>query len=125
MRESIRSIISWHRHSRKCVGHTLRAEVDITTDPTLNITRADDLAHYAEAHLLANVRRLAAAAVHVSPAGVHHGKSIEVAHPQPPTLGPPPSCKAARLAAPTHQALSLRPRACPVQGAAAESPPAS
>jgi cation diffusion facilitator family transporter len=54
------------------IGHTLRAEVDITADPTLSITQAHDLAHHAEDHLLANVRRLTAAAVHVSPAGVHH-----------------------------------------------------
>jgi cation diffusion facilitator family transporter len=54
------------------IGHTLRAEVDITADPTLSI-QAHDLAHHAEAHLLANVRRLTAATVHVSPAGVHHG----------------------------------------------------
>jgi cation diffusion facilitator family transporter len=55
------------------IGHTLRAEVDITADPTLSITQAHDLAHHAEAHLLANVHRLTAATVHVSPAGVHHG----------------------------------------------------
>ena len=55
------------------IGHTLRAEVDLTADPTLSISQAHDLAHHAEAHLLANVRRLAAATVHVSPAGVHHG----------------------------------------------------
>jgi cation diffusion facilitator family transporter len=55
------------------IGHTLRAEVDSTADPTLSITQAHDLAHHAETHLLANVRRLTAATVHVSPAGVHHG----------------------------------------------------
>jgi cation diffusion facilitator family transporter len=55
------------------IGHTLRAEVDVTADPTLSITQAHDLAHHAEAHLLANVHRLTAATVHVSPAGVHHG----------------------------------------------------
>jgi cation diffusion facilitator family transporter len=55
------------------IGHTLRAEVDLTADPNLSITQAHDLAHHAEAHLLANVRRLTAATVHVSPAGVHHG----------------------------------------------------
>jgi cation diffusion facilitator family transporter len=54
------------------IGHTLRAEVDITAEPTLSITQAHDLAHHAEAHLLANVHRLTAATVHVSPAGVHH-----------------------------------------------------
>jgi cation diffusion facilitator family transporter len=55
------------------IGHTLRAEVDITADPTLSITKAHDLAHHAEAHLLAKLHRLTAATVHVSPAGVHHG----------------------------------------------------
>jgi cation diffusion facilitator family transporter len=55
------------------IGHTLRAEVDLTADPNLSITQAHDLAHHAEDHLLANVRRLTAATVHVSPAGVHHG----------------------------------------------------
>ena len=55
------------------IGHTLRAEVDITADATLSITQAHDLAHHAEAHLLANVHRLTAATVHVSPAGVHNG----------------------------------------------------
>jgi divalent metal cation (Fe/Co/Zn/Cd) transporter len=55
------------------IGHTLRAEVDITADPTLSITQAHDLAHHAEDHLLTDVHRLTAATVHVSPAGVHHG----------------------------------------------------
>jgi len=55
------------------IGHTLRAEVDVTADPTLSITQAHDLAHHAEDHLLTDVRRLTAATVHVSPAGVHHG----------------------------------------------------
>jgi len=55
------------------IGHTLRAEVDLTADPTLSITQGHDLAHHAEDHLLANVHRLTAATVHVSPAGVPHG----------------------------------------------------
>jgi cation diffusion facilitator family transporter len=55
------------------IGRTLRAEVDVTADPTLSITQAHDLAHHAEDHLLADVRRLTAAMVHVSPAGVHQG----------------------------------------------------
>jgi len=55
------------------IGHTLRAEVDIAADPILSITQAHDLAHHAEAHLLAIVHRLTAATVHVSPAGVPHG----------------------------------------------------
>ena len=53
------------------IGHTLRAEVDITVPADLNITQAHDLAHHAEAHLLARVPRLTAATVHASPAGAH------------------------------------------------------
>ena len=53
------------------IGHTLRAEVDITVPADLTITQAHDLAHHAEAHLLSHVRRLTAATVHASPAGAH------------------------------------------------------
>jgi cation diffusion facilitator family transporter len=53
------------------IGHTLRAEVDATVEPSLTLAEAHDLAHHAEAHLLAQVRRLTAATVHTSPAGVH------------------------------------------------------
>ena len=53
------------------IGHTLRAEVDATVDPAINVTEAHDLAHHAEAHLLEQVRRLAAATVHTSPSGSH------------------------------------------------------
>jgi divalent metal cation (Fe/Co/Zn/Cd) transporter len=67
--EGVRQIRELHI---RWIGHTLRAEVDITADATLSITQAHDLAHHAEAHLLANVHRLTAATVHVSPAGVHH-----------------------------------------------------
>jgi cation diffusion facilitator family transporter len=53
------------------IGHTLRAEVDITVAPDLTVTEAHDLAHHAEAHLLEQVRRLTAATVHASPLGAH------------------------------------------------------
>jgi cation diffusion facilitator family transporter len=53
------------------IGHTLRAEADITVDPTLTVAEAHGLAHHAEDHLLADVRRLSAATVHVSPVGSH------------------------------------------------------
>jgi cation diffusion facilitator family transporter len=53
------------------IGHTLRAEVDITVPADLTVTEAHDLAHHAEAHLLDQVRRLTAATVHASPAGAH------------------------------------------------------
>jgi cation diffusion facilitator family transporter len=53
------------------IGHTLRAEVDVTVDPSLTVVEAHDLAHHAERHLLADVRRLTAATVHTSPEGAH------------------------------------------------------
>ena len=53
------------------IGHTLRAEVDITVPNDLTITQAHDLAHHAETHLLSRVPRLTAATVHASPAGAH------------------------------------------------------
>jgi len=53
------------------IGHSLRAEADFTADPNLTITQANDLAHHAEDHLLADVSRLTAANVHVSPVGAH------------------------------------------------------
>ncbi|MCW2811084.1 MAG: cation diffusion facilitator family transporter [Friedmanniella sp.] len=53
------------------IGHTLRAEVDLTADPDLSLAQAHDLAHHAEEHLLLDVRRLTAATIHVSPVGAH------------------------------------------------------
>jgi len=53
------------------IGHTLRAEAAITVDADLSLRAAHDIAHHAEAHLLADVRRLTAANVHASPAGAH------------------------------------------------------
>ena len=53
------------------IGHTLHAEADITVDPAVTFAQAHDIAHHAEAHLLADVRRLAAATVHASPDGAH------------------------------------------------------
>lgn len=53
------------------IGHTLRAEADITVDQHLTLDQAHDVAHHAEQHLLADVRRLTAATIHVSPAGAH------------------------------------------------------
>lgn len=43
------------------IGHTLRAEATITVDPELSLAAAHDIAHPAEDHLLADVRRLTAA----------------------------------------------------------------
>ena len=53
------------------IGHSLRAEADVTVAADLSLRVAHDLAHHAEAHLLADVRRLTAATVHTSPAGAH------------------------------------------------------
>ena len=53
------------------IGHRLRAEADITADPELTITQAHALAHQAEDQLLADVPRLNAATVHISPVGAH------------------------------------------------------
>ncbi len=53
------------------IGHTLRAEVDVSVDPDLTVNEAHDLAHHAEAHLLCEVPRLTAATVRVSPWGAH------------------------------------------------------
>lgn len=53
------------------IGHTLRAEAEISVDPALSLASAHDIAHHAEAHLLSDVHRLTAATVHASPAGAH------------------------------------------------------
>jgi cation diffusion facilitator family transporter len=53
------------------IGHTLRAEAEITVAAHLSLRAAHDLAHHAEAHLLADIHRLTAATVHTSPAGAH------------------------------------------------------
>jgi cation diffusion facilitator family transporter len=53
------------------IGHTLRAEAAITVDADLSLRAAHEIAHHAEAHLLADVGRLTAANVHASPAGAH------------------------------------------------------
>ena len=53
------------------IGHTLRAEADLTVDPTISVAAAHDLAHHAEEHLLEYVPRLTAATIHVSPDGAH------------------------------------------------------
>jgi len=58
------------------IGHTLRAEVDVTVAAHLTVTEAHDLAHHAEAHLLDRVRRLTAATVHASPSGAHRAPPI-------------------------------------------------
>lgn len=49
------------------IGHSLRAEADVTVDPRLTLLQGHDVAHHVEEHLVAYVRRLDAATVHVSP----------------------------------------------------------
>jgi cation diffusion facilitator family transporter len=49
------------------IGHSLRAEADITVNPDLTVVQGHDLAHHVEQHLIAYVGRLSAATVHVSP----------------------------------------------------------
>jgi cation diffusion facilitator family transporter len=53
------------------IGHTLRAEADLTVDPGISVANAHDLAHHAEDHLLTYVPRLTAATIHISPDGAH------------------------------------------------------
>jgi cation diffusion facilitator family transporter len=53
------------------IGHTLRAEADLTVDSTISIATGHDLAHHAEEHLLSYVPRLTAATIHISPDGAH------------------------------------------------------
>ena len=53
------------------IGHSLRAEVDVTVADDLTVSQAHKLAHHAEDHLLAKVGRLTAATVHASPSGAH------------------------------------------------------
>ncbi|MGW5241773.1 cation diffusion facilitator family transporter [Monashia sp. NPDC004114] len=60
------------------IGHTLRAEVDVTVSRDLTLVRAHQVAHAVEAALRAAVRRLDAALVHTSPAGAH-GTPVGVA----------------------------------------------
>jgi cation diffusion facilitator family transporter len=52
------------------IGHTLRAEAGITVDPALTVSQAHEVADHVKAHLRAEVRRLTAATIHVSPSVV-------------------------------------------------------
>jgi cation diffusion facilitator family transporter len=49
------------------IGHGLRAEADVAVDPGLTLGEGHDVAHHVEQHLIADVGRLQAATVHVSP----------------------------------------------------------
>ena len=60
-----------HELRIRWIGHTLRAEADISVDPDLSLRQAHDLAHHAERHLLQSVRRLSAVTIHASPSDAH------------------------------------------------------
>jgi len=60
-----------HELRLRWIGHSLRAEAGIGVDTTLTVGEAHEVAHHAEAHLVAYVDRLNAATVHVSPRGSH------------------------------------------------------
>ncbi len=53
------------------IGHTLRAEADLTVSPDLTVAQAHNLAHHAETDLLAAVSHLTAATIHISPTNAH------------------------------------------------------
>ena len=62
------------------IGHTLRAEADVTVDRGLTVVEAHDLAHHAEEHLLEQVARLTAATIHTSPRGAHEDEVASSDH---------------------------------------------
>jgi len=68
---SVRGVLDVRELRIRWIGHTLRAEVDVTVPDDLTVSEAHDLAHHAEDHLLTNVPRLTAATVHASPASAH------------------------------------------------------
>ncbi|MEP6650916.1 MAG: cation diffusion facilitator family transporter [Lapillicoccus sp.] len=53
------------------IGHTLRAEADVTVAPEVPVEVGHEIAHHAEEHLLDRLPRLSSAVIHVSPAGAH------------------------------------------------------
>jgi cation diffusion facilitator family transporter len=69
--EGVAGVLAVRDLRLRWIGHTLRAEVDVTVAADLTVVEAHELAHRAEARLLAEVPRLTAATVHPSPAGAH------------------------------------------------------
>jgi cation diffusion facilitator family transporter len=69
--ESVDGVESVRELRIRWIGHTLRAEADVTVDDDLTVSQAHELAHHAEAHLLHYVPRLTAATIHVSPRHAH------------------------------------------------------
>ena len=68
-------VLEVQRLQIRWIGHTLHAEADLDVDPEISLAQAHTIAHDAEAHLLAHVRRLTGATIHTSPAGMHHAGS--------------------------------------------------
>jgi len=58
------------------IGHSLRAEADIAVDPHLSVIEGHNLAHHVEEHLIADVSRLTAATIHVSPVAM--GSAVQL-----------------------------------------------
>ncbi|MDP9094363.1 MAG: cation diffusion facilitator family transporter [Actinomycetota bacterium] len=77
---SVDGVVDVREMRVRWIGHTLRAEADLTVDPSLTIQQGHDLAHHAEEHLLEHVRRLTAATIHVIPGGAHTTGSLVHAH---------------------------------------------
>ena len=58
------------------LGHTLHLEADLEVDSGLSLTGAHQIAHHAEAQLIADVRRVTSATIHTSPAGFHQHSAV-------------------------------------------------
>ena len=69
--ESVDGVLEVRDLRLRWIGHTLRAEADITVPPDLPVKAGHDIAHHAEDHLLQRLPRLTSAVIHVSPAGTH------------------------------------------------------
>jgi cation diffusion facilitator family transporter len=66
--QDVAGVVGVDRVRLRWIGHTLRAEVDLSVPPGLNIERAHTIAHAAEHELTHAVPRLTAATVHAHPA---------------------------------------------------------
>ena len=69
--ESVDGVLEVRDLRLRWIGHTLRAEADVTVPPDLPVKAGHDIAHHAEDHLLQRLPRLTSAVIHVSPAGTH------------------------------------------------------
>jgi cation diffusion facilitator family transporter len=67
--QDVAGVVGVDRVRLRWIGHTLRAEVDLSVPPGLSIERAHTIAHAAEHELTHAVPRLTAATVHAHPAG--------------------------------------------------------